>query len=242
MQQKLNIGKLQYNRDSSLFSGQAISKADYEKSQSTLLESKYSCVSSGTTADNALIQISQLEQNIIEQEEDYAEKKKQYELLLKESYDNLQAQIRLWEQTYVLKSPVNGVITFTKFWSVNQNVIAGDKVITVIPKEKSSIVGKVDLPMSGSGKVKVGQMVNIKLANYPYMEFGMLRGKVKTISLVPSDNNYSVEVEFPDGLKTNYGKQLEFSQEMQGTAEIITEDVRLLERFFNPIKSLLKKQ
>ena len=53
--------------------------------------------------------------------------------------------------------------------------------------------------------------------------------------------NTSVEVEFPDGLKTNYGKQLEFSQEMQGTAEIITEDVRLLERFFNPIKSLLKK-
>ena len=51
----------------------------------------------------------------------------------------------------------------------------------------------------------------------------------------------SLQVEFPNGLKTNYGKKLEFGQEMQGSAEIITDDIRLIERFFNPIKALLKK-
>jgi hypothetical protein len=30
--------------------------------------------------------------------------------------------------------------------------------------------------------------------------------------------------------------------ELQGTAEIITDDIRLLQRILNPIKSLLKKQ
>jgi len=34
---------------------------------------------------------------------------------------------------------------------------------------------------------------------------------------------------------------LRFSQEMAGTADIITDDVRLLERFLNPIKSIWKK-
>ncbi|MCL2511709.1 MAG: hypothetical protein FWF09_06630 [Bacteroidales bacterium] len=50
-----------------------------------------------------------------------------------------------------------------------------------------------------------------------------------------------VEVEFSDNLTTNYGKTLDFSQEMSGTADVITEDLRLIERFFNPIKSLVKR-
>jgi HlyD family secretion protein len=40
---------------------------------------------------------------------------------------------------------------------------------------------------------------------------------------------------------TNYHKELQFVQEMSGTAEIITEDLRLIERFINPIKALIKK-
>jgi HlyD family secretion protein len=50
-----------------------------------------------------------------------------------------------------------------------------------------------------------------------------------------------VEVEFPENLTTNYGKTLDFSQEMSGTAEIITEDVRLIERFFNPVRALVRR-
>jgi HlyD family secretion protein len=104
------------------------------------------------------------------------------------------------------------------------------------------IIGKLNIPLSGSGKVKVGQKVNIRLTNYPYMEFGMLQGVIKSISLVPIDNTYIAEVEFPKGLTTNYGRQLELSQEMQGSAEIITADLRLIERIINPIKALLKNQ
>ncbi len=241
MQQKLNIGGIQYSRDSSLYLNKTIALSDFEKSKSMLLDNKYSVVSSSTTIDNTLISISQLEQSILELEQDFSEKKKTYELTLKESFDNLQSQIKLWEQTYVLKSPIDGTITFTKIWSVNQNVVTGDKVVTIIPEKTSKIIGKLTIPISGSGKVKTGQKVNIKLINYPYMEFGMIEGKIKSISLIPSDNTYMAEVEFPEGLKTNYNKQIKFSQEMQGSAEIITADIRLIERLFNPIKSLFKK-
>lgn len=241
MQQKLCIEGSQYSRDSSLFSNKAIALSEFEKSKSTLLDNKYSAVSSSATIDNTVISISQLEQSILELEQDYTEKKKSGELALIESFNNLQSQIKLWEQTYILKSPVNGVITFTKIWSENQNVASGDKVVTVIPEKTSKIIGKLAIPVSGSGKVKAGQKVNIKLENYPYMEYGMIEGKIKSISLIPTDNTYMAEVEFSKGLKTNYGKQLEFGQEMQGSAEIITEDIRLIERLFNPIRALLKK-
>ena len=44
------------------------------------------------------------------------------------------------------------------------------------------------------------------------MEYGMVSGIISKISLVPNDSFYYVEVKFPSGLKTNYGKTLQFSQ------------------------------
>jgi len=73
----------------------------------------------------------------------------------------------------------------------------------------------------------------------------MLKVKISHISLVPinkeNQKNYLLEVVFPDSLVTNYGKKLAFSQEMTGTAEIITEDLRLLDKFLNPIRAVVKK-
>jgi len=37
---------------------------------------------------------------------------------------------------------------------------------------------------------------------------------------------YLVDVELPAGLRTNYGWELEFSRQMQGSAEIITVNAR----------------
>lgn len=50
-----------------------------------------------------------------------------------------------------------------------------------------------------------------------------------------------LEVQFPDRLLTTYNKELDFSQEMTGTAEIVTEDLRLLDRFLNPIRAVFKR-
>ncbi|OQX79310.1 MAG: hypothetical protein B6D61_03800 [Bacteroidetes bacterium 4484_249] len=115
------------------------------------------------------------------------------------------------------------------------------KLISIM-QQASTLVGKLLLPVQGSGKVKTGQKVNIKLLNYPYMEYGMVSGIISKISLVPNDSFYYVEVKFPSGLKTNYGKTLQFSQILQGSAEIITNDIRLLHRFLNPLKSIWKKR
>jgi HlyD family secretion protein len=71
------------------------------------------------------------------------------------------------------------------------------------------------------------------------MEYGMVRGVVKSKSLVPSGDAYIIEIDLPEGLITLYGKKLEFTQNMQGTAEIITEDIRLLQKIVNPLHHLI---
>ncbi len=70
----------------------------------------------------------------------------------------------------------------------------------------------------------------------------MVTGRIKNISMVPTDNVYAVEVSFPEGLKSNYGIVLDFNQKMKGMAEIITDEVRLLVRMVLPVKSLIKNR
>ena len=104
-----------------------------------------------------------------------------------------------WEQTYLLVAPVSGSVTFTRFWSENQNVEAGEKVLTIIPAECGSMVGKIRLATEGAGKVKPGHQVNIQFDNYPHLQYGMVKGEVINISEVPDDDYYTVEVELPTG-------------------------------------------
>ena len=102
-------------------------------------------------------------------------------------------------------------------------------------------MGRAMLPIERSGKVKTGQRVIVRLANYPDQEFGIVNGTLSTVSLVPMENNYMVEITFPDGLISNYGKKLPVSHEMKATAEIVTEDLRLIERLFFPLKKIMKE-
>lgn len=77
--------------------------------------------------------------------------------------------------------------------------------------------------------------------NFPDQEFGIIEGRLSSISLVPTEDNYILEIVFPKGLITNYGKRLPVFYEMKATAEIVTDDLRLIERFFQPLKKILKE-
>jgi len=159
-----------------------------------------------------------------------------------QSFNQLKKAIKDWERLYVLKSNINGKVSFLNYWNTNQTVNQGDLVFTIIPKDNSSFIAKLKTPAQNSGKIKVGQKVNIKLENYPDTEFGILNGTVKNISLIPNaEGIYFVDVELPKKLITSYNKEIDFKQEMRGSAEIITEDLRLIERFFYQLKDLFKR-
>lgn len=159
-----------------------------------------------------------------------------------QSFNQLKKAIKDWEYLYVLQSEIQGKVSFLNYWSVNQTVNQGDLVFTVIPSDNESYVAKLKTPVQNSGKIKVGQQVNIKLENYPDTEFGVLNGTVKNISLIAdSEGFYYIDVELPQKLITSYNKEIDFKQEMRGSAEIITEDLRLIERFFYQLKDIFKR-
>ncbi len=113
--------------------------------------------------------------------------------------------------------------------------------MAIVPVHGKDIIGSLQIPTHGFGKVKQGQEVIIRLNNYPYMEFGVLKGFIKNISTIPNKDFYYAEVDSLDGMTTTYGIEIECSQSLSGTAEIITEDTRLLYRLIRPVKSLVDR-
>ena len=160
-----------------------------------------------------------------------------------QSFYQLKKAIKDWELNYALKSSIAGEVTFLQVWTENQTITSGDNVFSIIPTTQKGFVGKVKAPALNSGKIKIGQQVNIRLTNFPDREFGVLKGEIKNISLVPDkDGNLLIDVILPKGLETSYRKQIPFQQEMKGSAEIITEDLRLLERILYQFREIFKTQ
>jgi multidrug resistance efflux pump len=150
---------------------------------------------------------------------------------LQGSLSALRSSVDRWKQSYLLTAPIDGQIALhTAFASAQQYVRQGEQVLTVVPPSSNQIFGRLSLPIAGSGKVKKDQAVIIKLDNYPYHEFGSIKGKVDSKSLIPKDNQYSISVKLEDGLKTSHNRTIEFEQQLQGKAEIITENKGFLQR------------
>jgi len=242
-EEDLNLTEKDYQRYMDLYDSSVISQVDLEKSKSDFLQKELSYEEARTDLANTLITISKIEQDILDLELQEERDDKQRLLNIKEAFEALGSQVEIWEQDYVLRAPVHGTVSFTKYWKEHQNVVAGENVIAVVPEESSRVIGKLTLSANRAGKVKIGQTVNVKFKSYPYMEFGMVQGIIEKISMIPSQEDYYlVDVTFPDGLVTNYGIDLTLSQKMSGQAEIITEEVSLLLRIIRPIKSLIKNR
>ncbi len=166
--------------------------------------------------------------------------KRNLEVDLLLSQQNLISAIQKWEDTYLLKSPIDGRLSYFEVWGEYQNVENGESVYSVVPDIQQNLIGKCIIPIRNAGKLKKGQKVNLKLDNYPYHEWGMVRAKVGSISQIPKggDNpGYIVYLTIND-LKTSYGKELEFHQELNGTAEILLKEVTLIERIFYQFRHL----
>lgn len=158
------------------------------------------------------------------------------------TFRQLKKAIKDWELTYVLKSNNSGIVEFLNYWDTNQTVKEGDLIFIISPENNPYYLAKLKTPKTNAGKIKIGQQVNIKLNDYPDYEFGVIRGQVQRISNVSgADGTYVVDVRILKDLKTSFGKQIDFKQDMQATADIITEDLRLLERFFYQFRSLYSK-
>jgi multidrug resistance efflux pump len=240
---KYDLTKKNYQRSQELYNQGVIAAVELENEKIKYLQAQQNL-------ENITISLSQMEEGIsnlnktksgtaINTEKDKITYSSQTLQLL----EQLRKSLIQWEQNYLIVSNTEGVASFQQFLGENQFVKSGDAILSILPENKEKLVGRMSVPATNSGKIISGEKVLIKLDNYRYQEYGIVEGKVQNISLSPDkDGNYYVDVLLPKGLKTSYNKTLVFDKELKGNAEIVTQDLRLIERFFYQMRKLLGYQ
>ena len=241
-QSELQLLKVDIERYEKLFKKGVISAQEIEKQRLIYLqaEKKYkSLLSSISQLKSSINELNRSSKTTIINESTTSIN---LERSVMQSFYQLKKAIKDWELNYVFRSSVKGTVSFLQIWSENQTINTGENMFAIIPSTEKGYIGKVKAVAQNSGKLQIGQKVNIRLANYPDREFGVIEGKLKTMSLTPDkEGNLLLDIELPNGLKTSYKKQINFQQEMTGTADIITEDLRLLERLLYQFRDVFRR-
>lgn len=152
----------------------------------------------------------------------------------------LKSEAEKWMHQYVVIAPEDGTVFFITTIQPNEQVTAGQELFYIQPGA-STYYAQLMAGQSGLGKVAEGQAVRLKVESYPSEEYGYVKGIVTSIASFPNRrDSFLVKVDLPNGLKTAYNKEIFFRNNLLARAEIITDDRKLFDRFFDPLKKLWK--
>ena len=236
------------SRERQLHGDKVIADSELEKAEATYLQQKRQVESTEATTLQNQMQIRQIESQINDLHQLKGDNSVNKALTLDEDLRRLQSAIEEWKQNYLVIAPISGKVSFSKVWSVQQSIGAGEEIMAVVPNElqgenKQGIIGKATLPATNAGKIQSGMRAIIRLDGLPAQEYGALEAEVAHLALLPQKDEYLLDLNISDArLTTTYGKQIAFRQEMTGQVRIITEERRVVERIFDRLNDLLKNR
>jgi hypothetical protein len=227
-----------FSGDSLLYAQRSIPAFEFRQSKSALLTQLRSLKSMEASIVANELQIETLQKQVMELRVARTKEERELKAGLSYAISELVATAATWSGNYLFRAPADGRLAYISFLEDEQYVDSGP-LFALLP-ESGALIAKGELPIDGAGKVKEGQSVNIRLNNYPEVQFGTISGVVQSISLLPNKDKYRLVIGLPEGLRSSYNSELGFQPLMSGQTEIITEDLRLLERFFYQLRALVQ--
>lgn len=235
-QQDLELAQKTFDANEKLKKEKVISDLEYRTEKSKLL--------------NKEATIPQINSGLLSNEAQQTEKQKEiFELgntirqqreIFRQAVNSMKTAVNEWKKNYLLIAPVEGKVSFNSFIQENQQISINQTICYINP-ENTTFYAEMRVPQGNFGKVKAGQKVLMKFSAYPYAEFGSVEGEVNFISQIAADSGYLAKVILPKGLKTNYNKHIQFREGLVANCEIITENMRLLERLYYNLYSQMKR-
>ena len=227
MEQDLALTNDGFKANEKLLKDRIISPQDYRNEQTKLIAKQ--------------LNIPQIKSALINNTNVYNEKEKEIDEIkhqqqlqqnnFKQSILSLQTAIQGWQYKYVIKSPITGKFHFNNFIQENQDLKVNEAIGYVSPKATQYYVWVI-IPQYNFGKVKIGQEVLLKFLAYPYEQYGAVLGKIDFINSIPTDSGYLCKIILPNNLITQYKKSIIFKDGLLVQASIITQQKRLLQRFY----------
>lgn len=162
--------------------------------------------------------------------------------MLELAYENMVNSLKTWESKYVIKSKTDGIVLLGKSWSRRTVVHKGDTVCSVVSGSRGEPIGRLYLTESEVAGIESGDPVQVELAKYPVHTYGYVTGKIASVSYVPYNKSYAIEVAFPDKLVTSVGETINCETGLSGQAQIIMASKSVLKRIFTPLYEIFKRK
>jgi len=231
--QDLKLAEETFDMNKKLIDEKVITKEEFRVEKSKYVNKEMSIPQLDATLLGNQTQIRDKLKEIDQLDHDLAKQK----VIFGQTLQSLKSQIGDWMIKYVLKSPVNGKITFIIPLQENQYLQAG-KLLGYINPNDSHFYAEANLSQYNFGKVHTGLSVQLRFDAYPYQEMGFVEGKLDYISSIPSDSGFLATVRLTNGLMTNNHKLIPYKDGLRAQALIITQNMRLANRlYYNIIKS-----
>jgi biotin carboxyl carrier protein len=225
--QDLSLAQETFKANESLKKDKVISDFDFRQEQSKVLSKKMS--------------LPQINASLLSNESQQAEKQKeimeldntitQQRQIFLQALNSYKSKIEEWKRNYLISAPMAGRVALVSTIQVNQQIKA-NQILCYINPQESRYYAELTIPQSNFGKVFNGQMVLLKFPSYPFQEYGAVKATIDFISHIPTDSGYTARLSFGSDLNTTYGKKIQYREGLTASAEIITRNVRLLERFY----------
>ena len=251
---QLQLAQKQFERKKTLFSSRDITLPEFEDAQQRLNETEKSVddmnseiLTIKVSLNTAKVELSRygniktrqrIEKSIAIAEDEIAEIatkiRGSQNLVEGVTYDNSIAQYR---------SKATGQVT-RLLVAEEQLVSTGAPLVVVIP-EGAPLEARGVINNAAIGKLRRLQDVKLKYFAFPFQEYGIAAGKIKSISTIPSElkgeeGSYAITVALDqEYVSKRDGKRVPLSMGLAGFAEIKVGEKKLIEILFSPVSKFL---
>ncbi len=231
--QDINLAKESFEMNKKLYDEKVLTKEEYRIQTSKYVNKQMavpqldaSLLTNETQTRGKVKEIEQLNHDLAQQK-----------VIFEQTLQSLKSQVDDWMKKYVLRSPINGRVSFIIPIQENQYLPAG-KLLGYINPSDNHFYAEANLSQVNFGKVDTGMIVQLRFDAYPYQEIGFVEGRLDYISSVPSDSGFLSTIKLKNGLMTNNHKLIPYKSGLKAQAMIITKTMRLTDRlYYNMVKS-----
>lgn len=151
-------------------------------------------------------------------------------------------QAKKQRERETLEAPYSGTVYNLK--ATRGPAQPGEELMSVLPQGENVIL-EVKVLNRDIGFIRAGQKVKVKLATFPFQEFGIVDGEVLKVSpnaIVEKDENgqslgpvFLTQVRLKQRMIDVHGKQVELTPGMAATGEIVTRQKSVLTFLVEPV-------
>lgn len=238
---KSDIVNKSYEMDLSLFDAEAIVRDKIDNSKLTVLDMKEKAILIDKNDQDLTHNTGELSDEILLLKKDREKLVASALFNVKKAYFELKTAIDYWEYNFAITAPISGIVEYYQpFLNSSQFVKKESSLFIILPKVEN-VYARGVMSANGYGKMRNNDTVYIKLRDFPFKEYGDLKGIIYNKSKVYHDTIYYIDIKLDPALKTTHNKKIDFSYNMPGTVEYYGKKRSLLQRIFSNIQNSIEK-